>query len=249
MKYHLTDDFAAAAALPATGQTEFYDDELRGFVLRVSMGGSKTWQLVYRGKDGTKRRSNLGKVPMKCATARRAADKLLQEVEGGNDPFAKAAEIKNADTFARLAVRYLEEYAKPNKRTWEQDEIKINVELLPVLGKLKVRDITRRHVGDLLDTIIARGTPIWANRTQALLSSMFTFAVDKNILDVNPIYQMKRKAKEKDRHRVLDTREVRALWEALPDQTPEFADTVHLALLTAQRQGEIYNMEWSGARP
>jgi integrase len=245
MKAHLTDDFAASTEVPAKGQVEVWDDELRGFVLRVSMGGSKTWQLVYLSKTGKKRRSNLGRVPMKCAVARRAADQLLQQVEGGADPYAAADAAKHADTFAVMAARYLAEYAKPRKRTWEQDELKIRVELLPVLGKLKVRDINRRQVYDLLKAIVDRGTGAWANRTHALLSTMFQFAVNNFLIEVSPMIGMKKLAENVERERVLDAHEVRQLWAALPDQDGEFADSVRLALLTGQRQGEISNMRWS----
>jgi len=70
-------------------------------------------------------------------------------------------------------------------------------------GTMKVREITRRHVRDLLDDIATRA-PIQANRVLAVVRKMFNFAIERDWLDVNPCVMIKRVVKEQARDRVLN---------------------------------------------
>ena len=76
---------------------------------------------------------------------------------------------------------------------------------------MKVRDITRRDVRELLDDT-ARASPIMANRVLALVRKMFNFAIEHDWLDVNPCQMIKRVVKERPRDRVLTEDEIRAVW-------------------------------------
>jgi hypothetical protein len=58
-------------------------------------------------------------------------------------------------TFADLARLY-ETFAKGRKRTWKDDVAKIEKYLLPAWGAMPLRDITRRHVHELLDKLAAQ---------------------------------------------------------------------------------------------
>ena len=94
-------------------------------------------------------------------------------------------------------------------------------------GNLKVKEIKRRDVRDLLDEIVARGAPIMANRTLALVRKMFNFAIERDWLDSNPWQMIKRPAPDRQRQRVLSEEEVRAVWKengkpAEHNQTVEF---------------------------
>jgi hypothetical protein len=111
---------------------------------------------------------------MKLKEARREADDLLKRVEQSEDPHAIKVEADEAPTFATLAARYMIEYSNPEtsaihgnkgKRTWSQDQNKLDAVLLPAWGKLKAWDITRAHVIKLLKGIVAEGKPAWANRS------------------------------------------------------------------------------------
>ena len=45
-------------------------------------------------------------------------------------------------TFRELADKYLNEYAKLNKRSWEKDACRLNRNLIPFFGHMTVTDIT-----------------------------------------------------------------------------------------------------------
>ena len=55
---------------------------------------------------------------------------------------------------------------------------------------MKIKDIKRRDVRDLLDDIAVRA-PIMANRVLALVRKMFNFAIERDWLDVNPCHMIK----------------------------------------------------------
>ena len=70
----------------------------------------------------------------------------LSDPSEGEDPAtAKQAEYR-AGTFRELADLYLEKHAKKRKRSWRDDERLLNVELLPVLGTCRAKDVTRSEV-------------------------------------------------------------------------------------------------------
>jgi hypothetical protein len=51
---------------------------------------------------------------------------------------------------------------------------------------MKVWDITRRDVRELLDELAIRG-PIMANRTLAIIRKMFNFAIERDWIDCQPV--------------------------------------------------------------
>jgi len=93
----------------------------------------------------------------------------------------------------------MHKHAKIYKRTWVQDERIIRTEILPRWGRLKAKDITRRQIVQLLDSIADRGAPIMANRVHALLSKMFKVGVQRGLLDSNTFSEIPKPGKEKVR--------------------------------------------------
>lgn len=85
-----------------------------------------------------------------------------------------------------LIEEYLEKHAKPNKRSWEEDQRILYKDVLSSWGNRKAKDITRRDVIQLLDKIKERGAPIIANRTLACVRRMFNFAIKRALLDSSP---------------------------------------------------------------
>jgi len=110
-------------------------------------------------------------------------------------------------------------------------------------GTMKVREISRRHVRELLDDIAERA-PIEANRVLAVIRKMFNFAIERDWLDVNPCQLIKRVVREQARDRVLTEDEIRSVWSALDDEQPLMAGLIRLRLLTAQRGGELLGARW-----
>jgi hypothetical protein len=54
----------------------------------------------------------------------------------------------------------------------------------------------RRDVIELCEGVVAKGWPIQANRVQALVSRIFSFAVDASPVPVTPCARLKKRPKE-----------------------------------------------------
>jgi integrase len=229
-----------------------WDKRLRGFGLRITNTGHKTWIAVYRrgGRNGRLQELKIGTYPpLSLAEAREKARGTLAAAQLGDDPVEEKREERDAETFAALAERYLVEHARRWKkpRSVEEDKRNLKNDVLPIWGNRRVNEITRRDVIALVDGIVNRGAPIHANRVLALISKMFNFAIDKDPdrVENNPAYKVKKPSPESSRDRVLSSDEIRNVWGALESEPPNIRAIFKLLLLTGERPGEIKGMRWT----
>jgi integrase len=239
---------------PGKDLVEWWDEKTPGFGIRVSPKGKKTWFVMYRFA-GLRRRLKFGRYPeVSLERARQKARQALSDVSEGKDPAqqkkAEEALIKRerleAKTFAQLARVYIEEYAKLNKRSWEEDERIIDKLLKPEFGTLNVKEITRSHVRGFLRGMASK-TQVQANRAHACLRKIFNWAIQEEIVDIegNPALGITRPGgKEKPKERTLSDDELRAAWSALDREVSQVKHVLRLILLTAQRPGEVMGMRW-----
>lgn len=232
---------------PEAGRLEYLDTKASGLGLRVSHTGRLVWFVVFRVKGDPKlRRLTLDPYPtLTLAEARERAHNVTLEASRGQDPAAEKQADKEAMTFAELAAEYLERHAKKTKRSWREDERTLAHDLLPAWARRKAHEVTRRDVIALLDAIADRGAPIQANRTRALVSKIYNWAIGRDLVENNPCYQVRAVATENQRDRVLSEDEIRAVWRAFDGLDPLMAALFKLRLLTAQRGGEVETMRWT----
>ena len=248
MKLALTDRSIAKLVAPEGGRLEVLDTKMPGLALRVASGGKRTWTVVWHQGRQT-RRFAFGAYPtVTLASAREEARQLLAGIARGEDPATARTERRSAPTVTALAEDYIERYAKPRKRSWEADQRTLNVDVLPVIGRMQASEVQRKHVRALLDDIIARGTPArpnrtHANRVRALVHSLFAFGVRRELLNFNPVNGVERQP-EQPRDKVLTADEVRAIFGALPEQPAAMQKYVTLLFLTGGRGGELLRLRW-----
>jgi integrase len=258
-KITLTDRAVAAARTDRT-QDDLRDTVVPGLTLRVYPSGRKVWGIVWWNPDTQRRRwFKLGVYPgVALAQARNMAKAKLGAVADGADPQAERVEARQGGhTVADLAGEYLERYAARQKRakSYKLDEQQLERYVLPAWGDRSAAEISRRDVKRLLEdlangTIAKRGEPTTTapRSLRALLSKMFGWGVDEEILPANPAAGVKLPVKPKSRNRVLSEDEIRTLWtelERLEENAPVTAAAFRLLLLTAQRTGEVLGMMWS----
>ena len=268
-KKNLNTRAVSAIKPPREGQVDYWDTGLTGFVLRVSAGGKKTWGVIYRNAEGSRKRHTLGTYPsMNVADARQKAADEFGRISKGADPAAEKRAERKAGTFADLADLYLEKYAKgksytrwerdgsqgpapePNKRSWKSDRATIDHDLKPAWGSRKAKAITRADVNRLLNEIVERGSPIQANRTLGLTRKIYSWAIstDRVEMQVNPCHEIKKPANERKRDRVLDASEIKNFWPMTGDDvkiTSLLRIALRLTLATAQRPGEVTGISWA----
>ena len=240
-------DRSIQALKPKADRYEVCEDNGKGFGLRISPAGRKTFMFMYRFK-GKARRMTIGVYPrMTLATAHKKhaeARELL--VKEKTDPGAlkqqKRAWAKAAPTVQDLADEYMEKYAKKKKRSWREDQRMLDKYVLPHWKNKKVEAMKRRDLILLLDDIDA---PIQANRVLACVRKVFNFAVDRGILEATPFNRMKLPNEEKERTRTLPPDEIKAFWNKLDDAAIEKRTRLALKflLVTAQRSIEVTEVE------
>jgi integrase len=250
MKKPLTDTLIRTIAAPASGRLEITNERCSGLTFRVTANGARSWSFRFRDPRSNRlTRATLGTYPdLSLADAREKAIDMRRSVAKGKNPVEeKRREQKQAitRTFGALAVRYIKEHARRFKKTAEADERAINVHILPKWRARPYHSIGRRDVIELCEIIIASGKPIQANRVQALVSKIFSFAVDADLLPANPCLRLRKRASEEARRRVLSDAEITLFWNRIVARpvSPRIGLALRLVLLTGVRVTEIAGAE------
>ena len=116
-------------------------------------------------------------------------------------------------------------------------------ELLPAWSDRPIASITRAEVKALLRAK-AQVAPIAANRLASLISKLFNWALDEEIVTASPAVRLKR-TEEHERERSLSEDEIRVLWPALDRIGYPFGHALKLLLVAGQRRGEVADLKWS----
>ena len=232
---------------PATGAVDYFDDLTPGLSLRVTSKDVRTWTVFYRDKNARQKRLTLGRYPaVKLVDARELARNAQRNVAHGGDPVVEKRAAREVLTFGKLADRYIKDYAKLNKKSWEEDERQLESDLLPKWKSRPATDIRSEDLLSLLNAKVRHGSPVAANRLRALVSRIFTFGAEQRLVPAttNPVIGVKKPTKETSRDRVLTDEEIRRIWDACDTQNPYVSAWFRLRLVTAQRGGELLQMRW-----
>ena len=231
-------------ALPGDKDLFYWDDDIPGYGLRIKPSGVKSYLVQYRqGKRS--RRMTLGRHGVITADeARKLAKKELGSVAHGKDPAQERSDDRQAPTVVDLATDYMERHARPNKRpsSIRNDRQMLDNQILPKLGAQKVADVARRDLESIL--LGLSKTPYRANRVRALLSKMFSLAVQWGWRADNPVLGIP-KYQEEMRERWLRQEELDRLFDALDKHANQkCANIVRLLALTGARKSEVLKMTW-----
>jgi integrase len=249
MRKELTDIYLRGLKPPATGRLEINDTACRNLQLRLTATGVATWSLRYT-IGGKVKRTNLGHYPMlTLKQARARANEQRGKIDAGDDPAEDAKQTKKAkadigrQSFAYLAGRYLNEHSRRHNRAGSFEENRRNLakHVLPFWGELAFADIKRPVVIERLEEIIGAGHHSCANRVHALVSKIFSFAIEVGLMESHPIAGLKKRGKERAKDRVLSDDELRLFWNHIVE-SPVSQSTglaLRLALLTGMRSSEV----------
>jgi integrase len=233
---------------PRSGRLEIADLRQAGLALRITSNGARSFAYRFRHPDTRKTlRATIGPYPATTLeAARKRAKEMAAQIADGTNPIeARIAEREAAPTrtFQALADRYLKEHAERHKRprSVEEDRRNLAVHILPKWGKRDFRAIRRADVIEVIESIVSAGKHAAGNRVHSLISKIFSFAIDADLLEANPAARLRKRGVEKVGRRVLDDIEIRTFWRGivLPPVSRQVGLALRLALSTAARASEI----------
>lgn len=166
---------------------------------------------------------------------------------------AAAPDAAAGVTVAQLAERYMADHAAARKkpRSIRQDGLTWRLHILPALGSVQVRDVSRAHVSALHADLGKRVSHVTANRARALLSKALSLAEVWELRPdgSNPCRHVPKFA-EHGRERMLSPDDLARLGQALEQarnwRAWQIVPLVRLLLLTGCRLREIMaaRLEW-----
>jgi integrase len=202
-----------------------WDDEVRGFGLRIKTTGVRSFMVQYRNSSGISRRVTLGRVGVLTVDQARAfAKRTLADVIKGGDPASKRSEDRHSMTVRQICRAYLDaadrglilgKRGQPKKpSTLYVDRGRITRHILPLLGNRPVKDLTAPDINRFMQSVASgktandiktgfRGRAIitggrgTATRTVGLLGGILSFAVAQGVISVNPARCIKRPADQR----------------------------------------------------
>lgn len=217
-----------------------------GLFVRVYPTGTKTFR--FRTKmAGRTVRMVFGRFgdDLTLAEARQKAAEARKLARSGINPAAAAQKAKHErqvmPTVEDFAAEYIQLYAKPNKRTWLEDEQMLASWVIPRIGKISLDDVHRRDLVGIVDAVEAAGHVRMPGKVLAVLRKMLRFAVERGVIEASPAVYITARQK-KAVTRALTHDEIRCWWAGTFDSsagTPSARLALRLLLLTGQRGSEV----------
>lgn len=229
-----------------------------GLTLLVMPSGSKRWRLRYRFA-GKARWLTMGKPypETNLAAAKAEADRARSLLAQGIDPAEQrrlaelTARQRAASTFADAANDWHAFHtAAWSVRTAAQAREYLDKDMLPVLGKRPLDNITTLELAALARKIEQRGAPNVASKVRQWLRSIFSYARANGWTENDPIRDLRsvvlpKKGGSNYPHLPLD--ELPDFLQALDaaDSSPIVKGAVRMALWTANRPGVTRTLRWA----
>jgi len=236
-----------AAPKPEKNDAYFWDTDLRGFGLRVTKNGVRSYVLQYRLPGRPARRMTIGihGSPWTPEKARARAEEILMDVKRGDDPVVSAKKRSRAAIdleFARYIETFTEGYLKSEwKDTWADAKRQLELHALPHLKGRPLPEIERYEIAKVIQRLKDR--PALARNTHAVLRKLFAWAVDQGDLLSSPMPPAP--PLPKARKRVLTPDEIVAVWLASYKLNRPAGQFVRLLVATLQRRNEVAELPWS----
>ena len=239
------------ALRPEGRERVVWDDDIKGFGVRVHPSGKKVYIVKYRHRGRAVKTTIGPHGPVTPGDARTRAAEIITAARTGRDPRAHGRYGAKSPTMEELVKRFLEEYVPAHCKPGTQEVYRsaLEIHVIPRLGKRRAAEIERADMVALHHEL--RATPYQANRTIQVLSRIFTLAEVWGLRPdgSNPCRHVKRFREEK-RERFLSDAEYGRLGAALKASEEKKLEpasaiaAVRLLMLTGCRKSEILTLQW-----
>ena len=163
----------------------------------------------------------------------------------------KYGKISASQNFAEFVTNTYLPWARANKRSSRDDELHANV-FCRHFGKKALNEIDQQMIEDFkverMKTITRYGRqrkPASVNRELAILSGIFSMAVDYEEIAQNPCRKIEALPENNQRTRHLSFEEEDRLFAALTGEREYLRGLVTVAIYSEPRRGELLKLRWS----
>ena len=238
-------DTSIGALKPAPDRYEVSDPQQRGLRVAVYPTGRRTFVVRYRFAGRPKKLTLQAGITIE--QARKLAADALFEVSQGSDPAAKkAAKHSLTDTVEGIAGEFLARH-KGKLRSLGQYERVLHRYILPAIGELQISSVRRRDIVRMLDRVEDNSGPSMSQAALGVVRRLFAWHAARSDDFNSPIVRgMSRiKVSERQRERILNDDELRAVWSAADRDNSAFGPYIKFLLLTACRRDEAACLTWN----
>ena len=242
-----------AVSLASRNVGKHFDGD--GLFLHVTPTGARYWRLKYRFA-GKEKLLALGVFPeVSLAEARKRKADARAQLRDGTDPnAAKVAAVvqhkrEHGALFPAVAADWLEFKRQGwSKETHRKAKYVVDDYLAPPLRKQSVATLTTKQAAETLLAVAAKA-PALAVKARGYLSSVIAFAILHGLRDDGRLLAMRGVLPRVDKGHIAAATDpatickVARAVEAYPTAVTRAA--LKVAMLTAQRPGNVAAMEWS----
>lgn len=247
----LTD--AQIKGLKPKAGTRYSKADGNGLLLDITPGGVRSWVYRYR-LNGKREKVVLGHYPdLSLKAARAERDKLAAQVVRGESPamsrkLARAGMATNP-TVSEFAERYYSEIVVERWKTPKHIRRYLDNEIFPSLGGKLLKEVNALDVQGLVYRKRDNGQVAAAMQLRNVLKQMFDYAVERQLVTVNPAAMVAARfiGKARKRSRVLAPNEIRLYLRTIyqSNMRRQFKLALHVILLTLSRKSELLLARWS----
>lgn len=258
-------------ASPPNKTKYFFDDDVTGFGMYRTSGGTGTFFAEFRPlAGGSKKRLKLGRVgTLKVNEAREAARRAIAHAGLGKDLAKDRSDERASVTVASMVSTYIENYVAVKKKASSADFYRtmLKKHITPACGTVKAAALTRIDVQRAHGTM-SKTAKMSANRSVKLLSAAYGWGSKNGIVPegMNPARGVELN-KETGRERFLTTEEMQRLGDAMIEAEttgfevnagdakhapkgqrivmhPSITGAIRLLMLTGMRLREVLHLRW-----
>jgi integrase len=237
---------AAKVAIPGGKRdVNVFDDDLPGFHIRKYDTGKQFYCVKYGLPGGKQRKVSLGSAISGVENdMRRKASDILAKARLGQDVVAeKEAASKRSASIGALITKYLTaRRSEVGNRHYSEISRYLDQYWQP-LHAMPLEDVARKNIVLRVDEIADEHGKVAADRARTALSAFFSWTIEKGYLDgANPASDIKRRATNGSRARVLSETELAEIWRACREDN--HGHICRLLILLGQRKTEIADLAW-----
>lgn len=217
-------------------------NKYKGVYHRVHEDGTKTFYIVYKDpiEKKTKRvKVGTDKEGMNEAYAYNLKNEIITKARLGEDPNIPILKAKqHKETINDLAKNYIEHIysTKGKTKSTKQSESRYNTHIAPIIGELKLSQLTKVHAKKIQTKLIKEGlSSTTINHIVTLLNTIINYNIKNDIVKgSNPLYGIEQLKTKNERTRYLSKEEIKLLLEHTKEDKILHLFT-HLALSTGAR--------------